>query len=362
MIHGHGGNIYQLADRLGCRPEQIVDVSSNINPMGPPPGMVQFLRENMTAVCSLPEVDSRGTETKMARMLGIDRDTLLAGAGTTQFIYAMYPVLGSEKVLIAGPTYADYADACRMHGLQAAFLTATAGNDFHPDMQRLDRMAGGFDTVVICNPNNPTGAMIQRRALDDLCRRNAHTRFVIDESYLGFHPSAEAESMVSCDLENVIVLHSLSKLYRLPGLRIGFLKAAEEIVDRFRAGRTPWSLNSLAQMAVRFLADHTDAMAQFAAESRAFIIGERKRLLERLNAHGRLRAYPSQTTFFLVELPGKLRAPLVWERFAQEGMLIRDCSNFAGLGDRFIRIAVNRPEINQQIAEMLLDVCHAEDD
>ena len=361
MIHGHGGNIYRLAERLGCRPEQIDDVSSNINPLGPPPGLMAFLKERMAVVCALPEVDSRNTEAQMAGFLGVEPQSLLAGAGTTQFIYSMYPALESDKILILGPTYSDYADACRQRRMQPSYLLATAENRFQPDLQRLDHLAGRVDTVVICNPNNPTGVLIPRNLLRDLCRRHADTRFVIDESYLGFLPKAEQESMVSSGLDNVIVLHSLSKLYRLPGLRIGFLTAAPEVVDRFRAVRTPWSLNSLAQAAVRYVATHAQTMAQFVEQSRTFVVGERQLLFERLNAAVRLQAFPSHTPFFLVELPDEWRAPHVWERFAREGVLIRDCSNFVGLDDRFIRIAINQPEINRKVARMLAGLCTSAD-
>ncbi len=362
MIQGHGGNIYLLAERLDCRPEQIDDVSSNINPLGPPPGLMAFLKEHMAAVCALPEVDSRNAEAQMAGVLGVERQSLLAGAGTTQFIYGMYQALESDKILILGPTYSDYADACRMKGMQPSYLLATAENRFQPDLQRLDRMAGRVDTVVICNPNNPTGVLIPRNALRDLCRRHAGTRFVIDESYLGFLPTAEEESMVSSGLDNVIVLHSLSKLYRLPGLRIGFLTAAAEVVDCFRAVRIPWSLNSLAQAAVCYVAAHAEAMAQFVERSRAFIIGERQLLFERLNAAAHLNAHPSCTTFFLVELPDQWRAHQVWEQCARNGVLIRDCSNFVGLDDRFIRIAINQPEINRKVGGILAGLCNAADD
>lgn len=361
MIQGHGGNIYLLAERLECRPDQIDDVSSNINPLGPPAGLMAYLKEHMAAVCTLPEVDSRSAEAQMADVLGVERSSILAGAGTTQFIYVMFEMLRSERILILGPTYSDYADACRLDGMQPSYLLATAENRFQPDLQRLDRMAGQADTVVICNPNNPTGVLIPGNALRDLCRRHADTRFVIDESYLGFLPTAEEESMVSSGLDNVIVLHSLSKLYRLPGLRIGFLSAAPEVVDLFRAVRIPWCLNSLAQAAVHYVATRAEAMAQFVERSRAFIIGERQFLFEQLNAAVRLKAYPSHTTFFLVELPDEWRAPQVWERFALKGVLIRDCSNFVGLDDKFIRIAINQPEINRKVAGMLAGLCSPAD-
>jgi len=353
MIQGHGGNVYTLADRLGCRPDEIADVSSNINPLGPPPGLMDHLRDQMSSVCALPEVDSRTIEMLMARYMGVDPRSVVAGAGTTQFIYAMFGILASRRVLIVGPTYADYADACRLAGLSFEHLLATPQDRFRVDLNRLDRMAGTADTVVICNPNNPTGALMPKAALLDLCRRYPETRFVIDESYLGFVPGADAMTLAAFGLDNVIVLHSFSKLFRLPGLRIGFLIAAPAWAERFRDIRLPWSLNSLSQAAVAFITNNVASTGRFVADSREYIIRERSLFDERLGGHSGLKFYPSHTTFFLVELPAGLDAPTVWERFARERILVRDCSNFFGLGERFIRIAVNQPEINLKVVNML---------
>lgn len=353
MIQGHGGNVYGLAERLGCRPDEIADVSSNINPLGPPPGVLDHLREQMDTICALPEVDSRTIEMSMARYLEVDPRSVVAGAGTTQFIYAMFGILASRRVLIVGPTYADYADACRLAGMPFEHLLATPEDRFRVDLKRIDGMARRADTVVICNPNNPTGVLLPGSALLDLCRRYPETRFVIDESYLGFVPDADAVTLAACGLDNVLVLHSFSKLFRLPGLRIGFLIAAAALAERFRSARVPWSLNTLSQAAVSFITTSIESTARFVAESRAYIIRERTLFFDQLRGEAGLKLYPSRTTFFLVELPAGVDAPTIWERFARERVLVRDCSNFFGLGERFIRIAVNQPDVNRKVVGLL---------
>jgi threonine-phosphate decarboxylase len=353
MIHGHGGNIHDLARRLGCRPEEIIDVSSNINPLGPPPGLMDHLREHLEVICRLPEVDSQGVTAQMAARLGVDEACILAGAGTTQLIYALFSQLEARNVLILGPTYADYADACRLSQIEPQYFLTNAKEDFQPDLARLDRQAGQFDTVVICNPNNPTGVLIPRQELSALCSRHPGTRFVIDESYLPFVSGAEGYSMASGEPENVIVLHSLSKIYRLPGLRIGFAIGAEPIIACLRRRVTPWSLNSLAQSAVTYICLHEEEMDAFIKRSRRFIVEERQRYYERLSGIGILKCHPSQTSFFLVQLSEPMTAPDICARFARERLLARDCSNFFGLSERFIRIAVHQRVENDRIAEML---------
>lgn len=343
-----------MAQRLGCRPEEIIDVSSNINPLGPPPGLMDHLREHLTVVCRLPEVDSRCVTAQMATWLGVDESCILAGAGTTQFIHAMFAALQSRRVLIVGPTYSDYADACRARGIPPQYFLADARDHFQIDVERLARRAGAADTVVICNPNNPTGVLLPREALWDLCRRHPAIHFVIDESYLPFAPDAEDHSMVACGLANVLVLHSLSKIYRLPGLRIGFVIAAAPVISGLRRRMAPWSLNSLAQAAVEFLFAHRVHIEAFARHTRDYIARERQCFFDRLHANVALTPHPSNVNFFLVQLPPDLTADQVCAQLALERVLIRDCSNFHGLNAQFIRIAIHQPEVNCRVADMLL--------
>lgn len=354
MLNGHGGDIQALSQRLGCPPEEIIDLSSNINPLGPPPGVMAHLRGQLSVLCRLPEVDGRGVNTRMADLLEVSPDRVLAGAGTTQFIHGMFGVLRSRRVLIVGPTYADYADACRMHGITPKYFLSEAQQQFRIDPARLDVPVGRADTVVICNPNNPTGTMLPREELAALCRCHPGTRFVVDESYLPFVPDGEKQSLINTASDNVIVLHSLSKIYRLPGLRIGFVVASPPIIQAFRQQMLPWSLNGLAQAAVDYLAENQESVTVFVRKSREFISQERERFLSRLRDAPAFKAFPSSTNFFLIELPVTMSAGSVWERLAQQRVLVRNCANFYGLSERFIRIAIHQTNVNEKVAGMLL--------
>ncbi|UCF95045.1 MAG: aminotransferase class I/II-fold pyridoxal phosphate-dependent enzyme, partial [Desulfobacterales bacterium] len=143
MLSGHGGNIYGLARQLGCAPADIIDMSSNLNPLGPLPGLLDFLREHITAITALPEVNAQTLTAQFAAAHGVAPACVLAGNGTTQFIYAIPRALGSRKALILGPTYADYADACRMHNLHHRFALAEESRDFRPDTPQIRKSLEG---------------------------------------------------------------------------------------------------------------------------------------------------------------------------------------------------------------------------
>ena len=159
MIQGHGGNIYELARELGCAPTDIVDLSSNVNPLGPPEGLIDCLSGKMSVITALPEVDAAGIRQAFAHRHHIDADRVVGGNGTTQLIYALPQALASQKALVLVPAYADYADACALHGVPCDTVTATPDNHFCFSKEAvLSAIAAAkADLVFICNPNNQIG-------------------------------------------------------------------------------------------------------------------------------------------------------------------------------------------------------------
>ena len=356
MIIGHGGNVSEVARQVGCRPSEIIDMSSNVNPLGPPPGLLAYLGQHLDAILALPEVDSRRTVETFASRYGLPADAVLAGNGTTQLIYALPLALNTRKALILGPTYADYADACRMQGIPPAFCMAREADGFQPDLNLLEKAVADADTVFVCNPNNPTGALIPPSDLKRCCRRHPGVTFIIDESYLPFAPPVAAKSLMGCGLENVVVLNSMSKIFRIPGLRIGFAVSTPSTIDRLRQLALPWSVNSLAQTAVQYLMERPAETDAFIAETQQLLETEKAALIKVLDGATHLKPYPSATSFILVRLGGGLDAPTVWQRLARERILIRDCTNFEGLSEHFIRISLKDRETNRRLRGHLLEL------
>lgn len=354
MTFGHGGNIHAVARQMNCNPSEILDMSSNINPLGPPPGLIEFLRANLEAVTRLPEVDGKQTAERFAAYLGVNSNRVLAGNGTTQFIYAIPGVLKSKKALIVGPTYSDYADACATNLTACKVLLTRESEAFVPDFDRLQDSVPQFDTVFICNPNNPTGVLIPYDKLHRLCRSCPQSTFIIDESYMSFVSNAEQESMLHSGLDNVIVLLSISKIFGIPGLRIGFIIAATTHIQKFRQALLPWSVNSLAHESVRYLADHKALIERFIQKTRIYLASQRQQFYEDFKTVPEFILYHSQTPFVLIRLPVQLRAGYTWERLAGERVLVRNCANFKGLSDEFIRISPKSPEANRLVAEKLI--------
>lgn len=355
MIIGHGGNIHALARQLSCRPEEIIDMSSNMNPLGPPPGLMDHLSARLDSIFALPEADANRMKTAAADWYRVCPAQVLGGNGTTQFIYTLPRALNTQKALILAPTYADYTDACRMAAVAWDYLFSRPEDDFMPDIRALDQTAGAYDTVFICNPNNPTGRLIPASELTWLCRKHPDTFFIIDESYLPFVLAGETESLVNRGLKNAIILSSMSKIFRIPGLRVGFVIGAETVIQKLAAHAMPWSVNSLAQEAICYLFARSAMVERFIESARNFAAEEKKRFTRAFQDVPAIHFYPSATGFLLAELKN-MTAATVWTEMARHRFLIRDCSNFGGLSDKFIRISLKIAAENERGAHMLKQI------
>ena len=357
MIDGHGGNIYDLAQRLGCQPSEIVDMSANVNPLGPMPELIAHLKANLSVIAALPEVNAGGIIQAFSRFHNVAPEQVMAGNGTTQLIYLIPRAMGTRKALVVGPTYSDYRDACAMNRVACEHLICRETDDFAPDMTAIEKRAAGVDLVFLCNPNNPTGSMASRQAIESLCRALPQTLFVIDESYLPFARQPETISMITSDLPNVMVLNSMSKAFRIPGLRIGFVKAPLFLLEKLTAYTLPWSVNSLAQAAVEWLMTHPETVNDFLETTRMMLDGQKKYIRNVLHDQTDIRCFPSAASFILMHLPAGLSAPTVWQHMADHRILIRDCANFTGLDASFIRISMKGEADNRRAVELMVRFC-----
>lgn len=353
MIIGHGGNIHDVALKLGCEATDIIDMSSNLNPLGPPDGLARHLIDQMDTIISLPEVNSKKITRLLAEKYGIPAEGVLAGNGTTQFIYSIPAALNTRKALVVGPSYADYKDACSLHQADCDYFLTRAEDGFAPDMDALVKAVDGKDTVFICNPNNPTGFLWDRDTIAELCRAFPETFFVIDESYLPFAADSYSTSVIGLRLPNVIVLNSMSKIFRIPGLRVGFLLAPVTLIYRFEKYILPWSVNALAQEAVAYILENPALTDVFLDTSRRFVAEEKQSFLSSIESIGALQVFPGSVYFVLARLTGSVDAAGLCAALLKDRILIRNCGNFVGLDDRYVRFSLKDQDTNRRLADRL---------
>lgn len=347
----HGGNIVATARALGCGVQELIDMSSNLTPLGMVPGLRDVLAQGLDQVSFLPEAESETLCQVFARKFGLGEDEVLAGNGTTEFIFALPHLFAGGRAIIVNPTYADYRLACTWAGVSAKDFMLTLEQDFHLDLDRLAGLLRGGELVFICNPNNPTGAVTPTPDLHAFVSSHPATFFLVDESYM---PFTRQQSLLNHELPpNLFVLFSASKIYGIPGLRLGFLAAKATNLTTFTQQRKPWGVNRLAQLAGEYLLQHADF---YVDEVRGYVESERKRFVESLRKTGGLRVIPGEANFMLCHLAGPLLAPQLAEKLLARRIMIRNCASFAGLDDHFFRVSLKGRDENSLFLSALQDI------
>lgn len=349
----HGGN-RAAAEKFGIPAADVLDFSANLNPLGPPPEVMEALRGNLDLVQYYPDPESRRLRQALAEFLCVPPFFVLPTNGASEAIYLLVSALRPAKVLTVAPTFSEYARAAAGTGASVSFFPLDKGQSFSLPVTRFLPQCRGADMIFLGHPNNPTGRVVERQAMESLVRfcQEEGIYLVVDESFIDLLEPTDAGSYREWTgrFPFLTVVGSLTKSFCLPGLRLGYLLAQPEVLARVSALQPPWSVNSLAQVA-GIAALSAPGYLQAARE---VIKYEREFLYQALAGMPGLRPYPSQANFLLVEIlvPG-LVSPVLWESLARRGILVRDCANFPGLGERFFRLAVRNHWENARLIEEL---------
>ena len=345
MIQGHGDDAYRFARPIRA------NFSSNVYGHVDQSALKAHLRDRLDAIGHYPEPEPYTLEAALAIHLGIDPAAICVTAGATEAIYLVAHAFQGSTTTILHPTFSEYADACTLYGHR--LIPSARQNLFRPGtgpgLKEPAAAPGLRTTIWLCNPNNPTGDVIPREVLIGSIEANPETVFVVDQSYGFFTQEALLEDAEIVQYPNVIVLHSMTKRFSMPGLRLGYVTAHPELIGRIRTVRMPWSVNALAIEAGLFLTAHPDT----APIDRPALLAEAQRLRRALDALPGLSALPTQTHFFLCRLEEGRAADLKQWLAETHGLLIRDASNFEGLDERHFRIAAQTPEENDLLVEAI---------
>ena len=255
----------------------------------------------------------------------MEPENVIATNGATEAIYLIAQCFKGGDAHIVQPTFAEYADACRLHGCNVKTI-ASLGED--------DGFKEG-DTVWLCNPNNPTGKVTANEEVISVISANPETVFIIDQSYSSYTTHKVLSAGKAVNLKNVLILNSMTKDFGIPGLRLGYVTGSRKLIDRLCSKRMPWSVNQIAIDAGLYLVDHSDDYRVDAAG----LFLERERVAALISAMG-IKTYPSDSNMLLCQLPRLSAAELKAHLVDEYGILIRDASNFEGLTERHFRIAV----------------------
>ncbi len=335
LDRAHGGNA----------PDGCLDFSTSLNPLGPPPEAIQAYHEAVTRVSQYPSSYPRRLEARIAGWLGVAPDTVIAANGSTQLIYLVARVLRLKSPFVVIPSFSEIANALIGAGSRPFPIATRAEENFRFEYAALrDALEADADAVFIGRPNSPTGTLL---GLDDTAaaarecdRRGAWC--VLDEAFIEFADDPRSAAMLAGSIPKLVVLRSLTKIFAIPGLRLGYLVGPADLVGKLREAIEPWSVNAIAEhVALACL----DVAGRFIARARQNVAEERHRLERELGRLRTLRVFPSSANFLMFAVRDEQSRGQFGRYMLNQGIAIRDLSGLPGCGVGLYRIGVrSRPD------------------
>ncbi len=344
----HGGLNAAELESLGLRPEDVIDFSASINPLGPSTLALDAARR--VNLAEYPDPDCLKLRDAIGRELGVEMRRILPGNGSTELIHLICRAFlgGGDAAVVFAPTFGEYAAACRMQGIDPVSIQSSR-DAFKWDIPAaIDRISNIRPKLAfLCNPNNPTGIYLaMEEVLGIAASLGESGLLVLDEAYVSFvEESWDSTHLLS--MGNVALLRSMTKDYALTGLRLGYMLAPAEVVEQVGRFQYSWSVNAPAQAAgISAISDREQV------ERGKEAVRQGKEYLENAASSLGLECLPASANFLLFRVgrASELRSILL-KRY---GLCVRDCTSF-GLPE-YIRVGVRTMDDNRKLANALADV------
>lgn len=348
----HGSNPHYLFEALNKEiPDNRVDFSANINPLGPPPLIKENWNSLLSTISDYPDPNGIELKKRIAKMEGLDENQVLIGNGGAEIIALIGRILSGKRTLIVQPAFSEYEQACRVNGAIVDFHQLTPGS-WELDLDSLNKKLRDTDAVFFCNPSNPTGVYYSKPVLKELlfaCKEN-DCLLIIDEAFYDFIYYYESLVEYIKEFPNLLIIRSMTKMFAMPGLRLGYLLADVRVIERLADYQPQWSMNAIALKAGEWCLESE----LYRKETIDFIVRERKRLFAFYHDL-QFIVSPSETNFYLLRDPALDNQIALFQFLLDKGIIPRHTMNFPGLEGKWLRFAIKSPVENNQLMEAIVE-------
>ena len=339
----HGGRLLEFSKNG----KKYIDFSASINPYGIDPKLKDILKESIDILVHYPNQDYSEIKALISRKHDVSEESIYLGNGANSIIFRLFSIFDKElNICIPTPSFETYRLAAESVSANIVYYDM---NGFKITNEIFDILSDNIDVLVLTNPNNPTGYLIEEellRRLLEYCK--AENIFVLlDECFLEFVLDGEKYSQISnlSKYTNLAILRSLTKLYAFPGLRFGYLLTEnKKIIENLNKLTPSWDINTLALEAAKF--SLTQDMSQVVLK----IQKEKSILLNNLKSVG-IEVFDSKVNFLLCRYKKNLSNPLL-----NQGVIVRDCSDYRGMDDTYFRVAVRTNSDNMILFENIKEL------
>ena len=379
----HGGNIYKIFREKNIK--EILDYSSNINPYGIPESLKKRITENLEILERYPDPDYVELRQKLSNLNKVNLSDIILGNGATEIIFLFMKVINPKKILIVSPTFGEYERAVKATGISGDIVSLSCSNgdnknienkkieieyfelkesdDFNLNIGNLkNELEKKYDLLIICNPNNPTGKFLKLAQTEEILKEcnKYDTKLFIDEAFIEFLADGMKESIINTEenKNNLFVTRAFTKFFAIPGLRLGYgMYFDRELEKKISEKKEPWSVNNFAEMAGLTVLDD----AEYIEKTLKWIAEEKIYMYEKLNEISGIKVYETEVNFITGKIDEKLfseglNVKILREKMLEQGILIRDASNFKFLDERFFRLAIKDRASNERVIEVMKEI------
>ena len=333
----------------GAAPPGVLDFSASLNPLGPPPQALAAYHAAAALIARYPSPYPDNLAALLGQRHRVAPDNVVVGNGSTQLIHLLARALRPRRPFVAIPAFSEFANALIVAGVAPSAILASRGRGFAIEKAQAERaLEQGADAIFVGRPNSPTGTMLSLGDAAEIAARcSSHGCWcVFDEAFIDFAGEEHSAIRLAAEDSRVIVLRSLTKMFAIPGLRLGYLVAVPDVARRLREAVEPWSINVVAE---RVGAACLEVAADFAARSRTLIETERAHLARALASIEAIHAFPSSANFLMLEVAENGRATSFAPHMLSRGIAVRDLRELPGCGPGMYRVAVRLREENEQL-------------
>ena len=379
----HGGNIYKIFREKNIK--EILDYSSNINPYGIPESLKKRITENLEILERYPDPDYVELRQKLSNLNKVNLSDIILGNGATEIIFLFMKEINPKKILIVSPTFGEYERAVKATEISGDTVSLSSSNgdnknienkkieieyfelkesdDFKLNIGNLkNELENKYDLLIICNPNNPTGKFLKLAQTEEILKEcnKYNTKLFIDEAFIEFLEDGMKESIINTEgnKKNLFVTRAFTKFFAIPGLRLGYgMYFDKELEKKISEKKEPWSVNNFAEMAGLTVLDD----AEYIEKTLKWIAEEKIYMYEKLNKILGMKVYETEVNFITGKIDEKLfseglNVKVLREKMLEQGILIRDASNFKFLDERFFRLAIKDRASNERVIEVMKEI------
>lgn len=348
----HGADINSAAELYGLEADKIIDFSSNINPFIVY-SMDKIVVAGVGSLQKYPDIKYRRLRKNIADYLGVDDSQVIPGNGATEIIYLLMRNL-SGRLAIINPTFSEYRKGAEIAGLSVVDFVMDWKKDFKLDLDEIYRRKDEFDSIFICNPNNPDGSVREIKKLLEFAEKEGKL-LIVDETFIEFADSEKYRSLVNMveKSKNLFIIRAVTKFFGIPGIRLGYgISSNRELLQKMYDEKEPWTINSFADSASDFIFKEEE----YIRKSKEYFSKERVCMINEINKIDGIKAFNSDANFILVRFENRNVLDVKENLLKRAGLLIRDASNFIGLDSSFARVAIKNHEQNTVLVDALRSV------